>query len=87
MGMDQKPHTLWDRMAFEDGGRERERERTLVVLRFSIQDMLLLFIGLFGELHVGVKSFLRAFGSLEVHTLVTSQRLHVKVACYHNVRL
>ena len=83
MGMDQKPRTLWDKIVFEDGGRKR----TLVVLRFSIQDMLLLFIGLFGELHVGVKSFLRAFGSLEVHTLVTSQRLHVKVACYHNVRL
>ena len=46
MGMDQKPHTLWDRMVFEDGGRER----TLVVLRFSVQEMILLFIGLFGEL-------------------------------------
>ena len=49
MGMDQKPHSLWDRMVFEDGGRER----TLVVLRFSVQEMILLFIGLltlFGEL-------------------------------------
>ena len=46
--MDQKPHTLWDRIVFEDGGRKR----TLVVLRFSVQEMILLFIGL---LYMSVK--------------------------------
>ena len=36
--MDQKPHTLWDRMVFEDGGRERERENSCCFEVFDTRD-------------------------------------------------
>ena len=51
MGMDQKSHTLWDRMVFEDGGK-RENSCCFEVVG-TVQEMILLFIGLltlFGEL-------------------------------------
>ena len=50
MGMDQNPHTLWDKIVFEDGGRKR----TLVVLRFSEQEMILLFIGLLSNYFISL---------------------------------
>ena len=50
MGMDQKPRTLWDKIVFEDGGRKR----TLVVLRLSEQEMILLFIGLLSNYFISL---------------------------------
>ena len=73
MGMDQKPRTLWDKIVFEDGGRKR----TLVVLRFSEQVMILLFIGLLSNYFV---SLFRDDTVIAKDFVVESTHFHVQSA-------